>query len=184
MTSARAILVPPESPGTYHCEQHRTVEYQEFPTRCRAARNLSWTGLSERLWGVKAGNLARHAARRLERLAATPPDRGNSSSIPTSCNAAMRRQRLPRKAGLVGSAAQFPTRNNESIASETAYPSRTPSKLKLKRAKYLRKRSASLLDALRARLAWNRLRPASLKLRAARQTLMTSLSCTRSNRSS
>jgi len=41
---------------------------------------------------VKAGKLARHAARRLERLAATPPDRGNGCSIPTSCNAAMRSQ--------------------------------------------------------------------------------------------
>jgi len=41
---------------------------------------------------VKAGKLARHAARQLERLAAMPSDRGNSSSIPTSCNAVMRRQ--------------------------------------------------------------------------------------------
>ena len=41
---------------------------------------------------VKAGKLGRQAALRLERLAAMPPDRGNSSSIPTSCNAAMRRQ--------------------------------------------------------------------------------------------
>jgi len=32
-------------------------------------------------YGVKAGKLARHAARRLERLAATPPDRGNGCSI-------------------------------------------------------------------------------------------------------
>ena len=40
---------------------------------------------------VKAGKLARHAARRLERLAAAPPDRGNSYSIPTGCNAAMSR---------------------------------------------------------------------------------------------
>jgi len=39
-------------------------------------------------YGVKAGKLARHAARPLERLAATPPDRGNACSIPTSCNAA------------------------------------------------------------------------------------------------
>jgi len=41
---------------------------------------------------VKAGKLARHVARRLERLAALPPDRGNRCSIPTSCNAAMRGQ--------------------------------------------------------------------------------------------
>jgi len=44
-----------------------------------------------RLWWVKAGKLARHAARRLERLAAAPPARGNGCPIPTSCNAAMSR---------------------------------------------------------------------------------------------
>jgi len=58
-------------------EEHQAHVYRTLSFhRTVYSRNLSWTGQSVRLWWVKAGKLAPHAARRPERLQAVLAGRG------------------------------------------------------------------------------------------------------------